>query len=121
VEDIHVHAAVLAYLAREARRLAWPHAWIERAAAALHALRALAAEDPSLPATHIALAGALANGAALIAEADANWQSVSGAEHGEAAARWQRDRELLSVAGKARAQRRARAWQRLSGPQAAKV
>ena len=115
VEDIHVHAAVLAYLVREARRLAWPHAWIERAAATLHALRALAAEDPSLAATHIALAGALANGAALVAAADASWQSVGGAEHGEAAARWKRDRELLRVAGKAREQRGARAWQRISG------
>jgi alkylation response protein AidB-like acyl-CoA dehydrogenase len=109
VEDIHVHAATLAYLVREARRLAWPHAWIERAAAQLHALRSLAAEDPSLPATHIALAGALANGAALIAEADSHWARAQD----EAAARWQRDRELLKVASKAREQRTARAWERL--------
>ena len=109
VEDIHVHAAVVAYLVREARRLAWPDAWIERAAAALHALRALAVEDPSLPATHIALAGALANGAGLIAEADANWERAQD----EAAARWRRDRELLNVASSARARRCAGAWERL--------
>lgn len=30
VEDIHVNAAVLAYLVREARRLAWPREWTER-------------------------------------------------------------------------------------------
>jgi alkylation response protein AidB-like acyl-CoA dehydrogenase len=111
VEDIHVHAATLAYLVREARLRAWPQSWLERAAAALHALRALAAEDPSLPATHIALAGALANGAALVAEADARWEGAQD----EAAARWQRDRELLSVARKARAQRSSRAWQRIGG------
>jgi alkylation response protein AidB-like acyl-CoA dehydrogenase len=117
VEDIHVHAAVLAYLVREARVRAWAQTWIERAATALHALRALALEDPSLPATHIALAGALANGSGLIAEADANWERAQD----EAAARWQRDRELLNVAGSARAQRSVRAWQRISGPQPAKV
>jgi alkylation response protein AidB-like acyl-CoA dehydrogenase len=116
VEDIHVHAAVLAYLVGEARRLDWPPAWLERAAAALHALRAIAQEDPSLPATHIALAGALAIGEALVAQADTHWRGA----RGEAAARWQRDKELLEVAGTARALRTARAWERMR-PHAAKV
>jgi acyl-CoA dehydrogenase len=47
VEDAHVNAAVIGYLVREARRLAWPQGWVARAAALLLALRALAAEDPS--------------------------------------------------------------------------
>jgi alkylation response protein AidB-like acyl-CoA dehydrogenase len=109
VEDIHVHAAVLSYLAREARARAWPRGWVERAAAALHVLRALAQEDPSLPATHVALAGALANGSALVAEADSHWDATND----EGAARWRRDRELLAVAGAAREQRTARAWERI--------
>jgi alkylation response protein AidB-like acyl-CoA dehydrogenase len=109
VEDIHVHAAVLSYLVREARARAWPRGWVERAAAALHALRVLAQEDPSLPATHVALAGALANGGALVAEADSHWDGASD----EGAARWRRDRELLKVAGTAREQRTARAWERI--------
>lgn len=110
VEDLHVHAAIVAYLVREARRLGWPAAWIERAAAHLFALRAIAAEDPKAPATHLALAGALAAGHALISETDAWWQAEAG---DLAAERWQRDRELLGVASQARAQRTARAWERL--------
>jgi len=110
VEDLHVNAAIVAYLVREARRLAWPTAWIEGAAALLHALRALAAEDPSAPATHIALAGALAHSGALLLQADGHWASSSD----PAAERWRRDRELLQVAGSARTQRTARAWERIA-------
>jgi acyl-CoA dehydrogenase len=111
VEDAHVNAALLAYLLREARRLGWPHAWLERAAALVLALRALAAEDPSLPHTHIALAGILETGAALMAEAASNWES-SPAD--AARARWLRDRELLNVASSARAQRTESAWRSLT-------
>src|SRR6185436_3999706 len=35
VEDIHVQAAVLAYLMREGQRLSWPEHWIERLSALL--------------------------------------------------------------------------------------
>ena len=114
VEDLHVNAAVLAYLVREARRMTWPAAWIERAAAVLHALRALAAEDRAAPATHVALAGALALGAGLIGEAETFWKDRAG---DAAAERWNRDRELLGVASSARARRTVRAWERL-GPAA---
>ena len=31
IEDIHVHAATIAYLVAEGRRRGWPHGWIERA------------------------------------------------------------------------------------------
>ena len=110
VEDLHVHAAIIAYLLREARRLAWPNAWVERAAAHLHTLRALASEDRNLPTTHVALAGALAMGDGLLAEADSRLDSAGG---DAAADRWKRDRELFRVAAAARAQRTARAWERL--------
>ncbi len=110
VEDLHVNAAASAYLLREARRLSWPQAWMERAAAHLHALRALAAEDPAHPATHIALAGALANATALFDEANAHWAQTP---DDPAASRWTRDRELFATAGKARALRTQRAWEAL--------
>jgi len=110
IEDVHVHAAVVAYLLREALRRAWPKPWVERALAHLHCMRALAAEDPASPATHLALAGALHAGDLLRAEADANWASTASDEAFE---RWQRDRELLKVASTARAKRTARAWERL--------
>lgn len=110
VEDAHVNAAIVAYLVREARRLGWPPPWIERAAAHLLAMRALAAEDSAQPATHVALAGALANANALLDEAGALWE---GSPDAPAAVRWKRDRELLATAGKARAMRTQRAWERL--------
>ena len=109
VEDIHVHAATLAYLLAEARARSWPAAWIERAAAALHVLKGLAALDALAPETHIALAGALAIGEGLVEEADRLWA----VQQDEAAVRWRRDRELLGVAGKARALRLAAAWRAL--------
>ena len=113
IEDLHVHAAVVAYLLREALLRSWPKPWIERGLAHLQSMRALAAEDPASPATHIALAGALHTGDLLRVEADANW--ACGAQD-DAFGRWQRDRELLQVASTARTKRTERAWERLSGP-----
>ncbi|MDM4771983.1 acyl-CoA dehydrogenase family protein [Solimonas sp. SE-A11] len=95
VEDLHVQAAVLAYLVREALRLRWPRGWIERAAAQLLALEALATLPSLANTTHAALAGALTGVAALVADADRHWQA---SEADEAALRWKRDRALFTVA-----------------------
>lgn len=113
IEDLHVHAAVLAYLVREARRLGWPHEWTGRAIANLLAFDAIAGMDPTASSTHVALAGALADGDRLAHEADAHWQASSDRD---AAARWQRDRALMGIASKPRAARAQRAWERLSPP-----
>lgn len=110
VEDIHVQAAVLAYLMREAQRLAWPAPWIERLSALLAALSTLADMPPAQPETHISLAGALRIAGELVEEADAHWLR-SPAD--PAALRWRRDKELLQVAGKARELRTQRAWETL--------
>jgi hypothetical protein len=110
VEDIHVQAAILSYLMREAQRLAWPEHWIERLSALLAALATLSNMPASHAETHIGLAGALRISAGLIEEAEAFWLK-SAAE--PAALRWRRDRELLQVAGKAREQRTQRAWEKL--------
>jgi alkylation response protein AidB-like acyl-CoA dehydrogenase len=110
VEDIHVQAAILAYLMREAQRLAWPEPWIERLSALLAALSTLADMPPAQPETHVALAGALRISAALVEEADALWLKSA---TDPAALRWQRDRELLRVAGQARELRTRRAWEKL--------
>lgn len=113
VEDIHVNAAILAYLVREARRLGWPDTWVERCCSLLLSLEKLAAENPNSPETHLALAGALAIGGGLIGEAEAFWQAAA---PDTAAERWQRDRELLKVAAGIRAQRAKRAWENLRQP-----
>lgn len=110
IEDLHVHAAVLAYLLRESRRLGWPHEWAERAISTLLALDAISDMDPAAPTTHVALAGALAEGDRLALAANAHWQA---APDREAADRWQRDRALMDIAAKPRAIRAQRAWERL--------
>jgi len=110
VEDIHVQAAVLAYLMREGQRLAWPQGWLERLSALLAALGKLSDMPSSHAETHVALAGALAIGGGLIGETDALWEKAAA---DPAAGRWKRDRELLKVAGGAREQRTKRAWERL--------
>jgi hypothetical protein len=110
VEDVHVQAAVLAYLMREGQRLGWPEHWRERLSALLAALGKISDMPPSESETHIALAGALAIGAGLIGETDAYWLESA---TDPAASRWQRDKELLRVASKARELRTRRAWENL--------
>jgi len=110
VEDIHVQAAVLSYLMREGQRLAWPQGWLERLSALLAALGRIADMPAAEPETHVALAGALTIGAGLMGETEAFWPSAG---PDPAAARWQRDREVLQIASDAREQRTKRAWERL--------
>ena len=111
IEDIHVTAAVLAYLLREARARAWPAGLCERSVAALSVLVAAAEGPVDAPGTHVLLEGALAWAHQLYADAAALWAQVGDEP---AALRWQRDAALFAVAGSARARRAARAWERLS-------
>lgn len=110
IEDVHVHAAFLAFWIAGGRRWGWPSAAAEHGAALLVSLAGLSVADPSSPSTHIALAGVIAATRALVTEHDASWASAPEVDR----ARWQRDRPLLEVAGKARALRLARAWERTS-------
>jgi alkylation response protein AidB-like acyl-CoA dehydrogenase len=110
VEDIHVQAAVLSYLMREGQRLSWPPHWLERLSALLAALGKIADMPAAEAETHIALAGVLAISAGLIGETEEFWKRSA---TDPAALRWARDRELLTVAGKAREMRTRRAWEKL--------
>jgi len=110
IEDIHVTLAVLAYLLREARQRGWPAAFAEALCATLLALAALSEAAADAPATHVALAGVLAQAHALYDQAGGLWAAAA---DDPAARRWQRDAALFAVAGAARSQRAARAWERL--------
>lgn len=110
VEDIHVHAALLAWLARTGLRLRWPRESVERALALLLVFRELADRDPSHPATHLALGGAIELSRQLVRDVEPHWSTAPEEER----ARWERDRPLLEVAGKARAARLERAWERIA-------
>ncbi len=111
LEDAHVTLAVLAYLLRETRARGWPLAFAERLCATMIALTEITASPADAPATHVVLAGALAQAHALYAEAGALWAQTA---DDPAAQRWQRDAALFGVAGSARSQRAARAWERLN-------
>lgn len=112
VEDTFIALAVQACLLREARARGWPAAFREALVTQLYTLGHLAGEDPTLPVTHLALAGALDATHRLYDQADLHWRS----EEDDAAQRWRRDRPLFKVASKPRALRAQRAWQALSGP-----
>jgi acyl-CoA dehydrogenase len=110
VEDVHIHAGVLAYVLSVARRFGFPPAVSERLAAAIVTMRVLATLDPDAAETHVALAGALARDATLLEHSDAHWEGADPDERD----RWRRDRAMFgSVAGEIREARRQRAWQRL--------
>jgi hypothetical protein len=110
LEDLHVMAAILAYVTVEARARGWPQAILEDALSAIASLRGiseLAALDPS---AHVALAGALRATRGVLEAAD---RCFAEAPSDEAAKRWARDRPLASVAERARGQRLEVAWRRL--------
>jgi alkylation response protein AidB-like acyl-CoA dehydrogenase len=110
IEDLHIQGALFGFLLAAARRLDAPRALLERLAAQLATLGALAARDPSDAGVHVALAGALRLAAPLVAEIEAAWALAGDASH----ALWQRDRLLLGIAENARAKRLERAWARLA-------
>lgn len=113
IEDLHVHAALLGYLLGVARRSGWPASRVERLLALVGSARDLRDRDPLAPATHLALAGLLAETEAFVQDAEPLWAQVDAAE----ARRWERDRPLLSVAGKARQARQKRAREHFGLPE----
>jgi hypothetical protein len=110
IEDIHVTAAILAYLVREVRLHRLPEVHAERLAALLVALHALSSLDPSAPSTHVALAGLVDLVRAPLDDLDRVWKKTESPAH----ARWERDRLILSVSTSVREKRRIRAWERLA-------
>ena len=109
LEDLHLHAATLAYLLREVRVHELPRPLAERLFALLTALRALADDDLASPASHVALAGLMDLGRAVIAEIERPWARTESPSH----ARWERDRLLLDVARSGRERRIEKAWLQL--------
>jgi acyl-CoA dehydrogenase len=109
IEDTLVSAAVLAYLLVESRRRGWAHDWSERALATLLAFSELAGMDARAAPTHLLLAGTLAWAHALFDEASSLFAR---GPRDASARRWERDATLTQVAGTARTQRAARAWER---------
>ncbi len=111
VEDCHVHAALLGWWVQLARRADASHDLLEALFARVVTMRALALADPKSAAVHLALGGALASARQLLAELEPLVARLDA----ETRTRFERDRPLLKVAGRARELRREAAWRTLSG------
>lgn len=109
VEDLHVHAALLGHLLSVGTREAWPEDALEALAHSLTGFVALTHAPPDSPSTHVSLAGAFAALERLLDRLSPQLDRLPPPERD----RWRRDAPLLAVAGKARALRRAKAWERL--------
>lgn len=109
IEDLFVHAAVLAHGVRLAREHDLGRDVSAALVALVESLRSLATRDPSEPEMHVALAGALA----LSRRAFDELESALAARGGEAFERFRRDRPLSDIAATARAARFEKAWERL--------
>lgn len=110
IEDVHVTAAMLAYVVVEARARGWARSVAEDAMGAIAALRTIAELPPLDPAAHVALAGALRASGAVFEAVDRCFAEGPG---DDAARRWVRDRPLGAVADRARGLRLEAAWRNL--------
>lgn len=111
IEDIHVSAAVLAYLFVVAGRYGWERSLREELLQLIVSFRALALADYTAAAVHIALEGVFQARHQLLARCAGQWERVDA----EVRARWERDAALGSIAGNARAMRADRAWETVRG------
>lgn len=114
IEDLHVFAAIAGFIFRVSLLHGWPRAVSEQTASLIACTRALSVEDPSSPATHIALGGLQAQFSSLLAATAPLWDMVDE----KTRAGWERDRALLRVSENARAKRLETAWSRFGTGQA---
>lgn len=101
IEDTHVVASTVGYLAGAARAYDWDRGVLAELVSAGLLLVDICARDPSAPLTHVALAGALSSTRRLVASLESEWAKASEEER----TRWHRDLPLMLVAENARAKR----------------
>lgn len=112
IEDLHVLAALCAWLHGIGQECAWPEPLQLRLLAQLAGCAEVARHEPNAAATHLLLAGLFAQQQALAAELDGAF--AAGPAHWQAL--WQRDKNLLQIAESARAKRLAKARQIVARP-----
>lgn len=109
LEDCHVMVGLLGWLVQVARRAGSQQGLVQELLLLVLGGCGLMELPPLDDATHVALGAWLLRIERLLNEIEPLWAAVDA----ESRARWERDRPLLRVAGKVRAQRLAAAWQRL--------
>jgi hypothetical protein len=110
IEDIHVLAAAVGYLAGAARAYSWDRSVFAELTSIGLLLVDVAGRDQSLPIVHLAVAGLFQSMRRLGASLDGEWAKASAEER----ERWQRDTPLLVVAETVRQQRTEAALRALS-------
>lgn len=110
VEDIHVHAAGTGYLVRVCRQYDLGRVLLERLAHVITSLQSMATADPKDPMTHIVLSGILAESKNILSDVDAAFVKVAPAQH----AKFAQDKLIFEVASRVRAERSAKAWERMT-------
>jgi acyl-CoA dehydrogenase len=101
IEDTHVLAATVGYLAGAARAYEWDRSVLSELVALSLALVDVGARDPLHPLTHVVLDGILGAVRRLIGGLGSEWEKSDAGERD----RWQRDIGLLTVADSARQKR----------------
>jgi hypothetical protein len=106
IEDLHVSAAILGYLFRITCLYDWPREVKEKILCLMVTIRTLAVSDPNAPEVHIAFGGLFCQISGLLQAVAPFWENVET----ETRIAWDRDKELLNVAGSARERRLQTAW-----------
>lgn len=111
IEDTHVLAATVGYLAGVARAYGFDRNVLAELVAHAAGLTDVGARDPSDAVAHVLLAGLFSSARKLAASLDAEWQHKVAAEERD---RWLRDMPLLLIAENARMKRTENAFAALS-------
>jgi acyl-CoA dehydrogenase len=111
IEDTHVLAATVGYLAGVARAYGFERNVLSELVAYAAGLTDVGARDPSDAVTHVLLAGIFSGARKLAASLDSEWHHKATAEERE---RWLRDMPLLLVAENARTKRTENAFATLA-------
>lgn len=109
VEDSFVSAAIAGLMLRIGFAFHWPDDKINQVLQIIAVSRIIATSDPDDASIHVLLQGALAELARLGAVEGSHWNKVAV----QTRERWARDIVLAGIAGKAKAKRFERAWERL--------
>ena len=108
IEDLHIFAAILAYLYRIATQYSWPQAQKEQLLSLLLTTRTLSLAEPSAPAVHIALGGLHTQIEHFLKHSTPYWAQTDATVRQA----WQRDKALMNIAQSTRHKRLAAAWAR---------
>jgi len=108
LEDLHVNAAVAAYIFRTACLYDWPRTIKEQLLALLASIKTVLKTNPLESTVHITLGGINTLFSHVLESIDPYWKLTDDKTRSQ----WERDKTLLNMGGKAQSQRLSTAWAR---------